>query len=78
MANDDDPNAPYRVYEGDELKGTYAISQSIRWMLDSGRLDELPFPAPRKIAYFYAQIASIRDDTLRGSRQTYLGKLGRQ
>jgi hypothetical protein len=29
---------------------------------DAARLDELPFPAPRKIAYFYAQIASIRDD----------------
>ena len=25
-------------------------------------LDELPLPVPRKIAYFYAQIASIRDD----------------
>jgi hypothetical protein len=33
------------------------------------KLDELPLPAPRKIAYFYAQIASIRD-TLRGSRQS--------
>jgi hypothetical protein len=29
---------------------------------DAARLDDLPFPAPRKIAYFYAQIASIRDD----------------
>ena len=26
---------------------------------DAARLDELPFPAPRKIAYFYAQIASL-------------------
>jgi hypothetical protein len=24
MAQDDDPRAPYKVYEGDELKGTYA------------------------------------------------------
>jgi hypothetical protein len=23
MGNDDDPRAPYKVYEGDELKGTY-------------------------------------------------------
>jgi hypothetical protein len=29
------------------------------------KLDELPLPAPRKIAYFYAQIASIRDDLTR-------------
>ena len=29
---------------------------------DAARLDELPLPVPRKIAYFYAQIASIRDD----------------
>ena len=29
---------------------------------DAARLGDLPFPAPRKIAYFYAQIASIRDD----------------
>ena len=32
---------------------------------DAARLDELPFPAPRKIAYFYAQIASIQDDLTR-------------
>jgi hypothetical protein len=24
MAQDDDPHASYKVYEGDELKGTYA------------------------------------------------------
>jgi hypothetical protein len=23
MANDDDPNAPYKLYEGDKLIGTY-------------------------------------------------------
>ena len=33
--------------------------------MDAARLDQLPFPAPRKIAYFYAQIASIRDDLTR-------------
>jgi hypothetical protein len=27
MAKDDDPRAPYKVYEGDELKGTYAARQ---------------------------------------------------
>ena len=32
---------------------------------DAARLDELPLPVPRKIAYFYAQIASIRDDLTR-------------
>jgi hypothetical protein len=32
------------------------------YTVDAARLDDLPFPAPRKIAYFYAQIASIRDD----------------
>ena len=32
---------------------------------DAGRLDELPVPAPRMIAYFYAQIASIQDDLTR-------------
>ena len=32
---------------------------------DAARLDELPLPVPRKIAYFYAQIASIRDDLAR-------------
>jgi hypothetical protein len=30
MANDDDPNAPYKVYEGDELKGTYATRAEAR------------------------------------------------
>ena len=32
---------------------------------DAARLDELPLPVPRKIAYFYAQIGSIRDDLTR-------------
>jgi hypothetical protein len=32
---------------------------------DAGRLDELPLPAPRMIAYFYAQIASIQHDLAR-------------
>ena len=32
---------------------------------DAAKLDELPLPVPRKIAYFYAQIASIRDDLTR-------------
>jgi hypothetical protein len=35
------------------------------YTVNAARLDELPFPAPRKIAYFYAQIASIRDDLTR-------------
>ena len=35
------------------------------YTVDAGRLDQLPFPAPRKIAYFYAQIASIQDDLAR-------------
>lgn len=32
---------------------------------DAAKLDELPLPAPREIAYFYAQIASIQDDLIR-------------
>jgi hypothetical protein len=32
---------------------------------DATRLGELPYPAPRQIAYFYAQIASIQDDLTR-------------
>jgi hypothetical protein len=30
MAQDDDPHAPYTVYEGDELKGTYATRAEAR------------------------------------------------
>ena len=35
------------------------------YIADAAKLDELPLPVPRKIAYFYAQIASIRDDLTR-------------
>ena len=35
------------------------------YTVDAARLDQLPFPAPRKIAYFYAQIASIQNDLAR-------------
>ena len=30
MAQDDDPRAPYKGYEGDELKGTYATRAEAR------------------------------------------------
>ena len=30
MPQDDDPHAPYTVYEGDELKGTYATRAEAR------------------------------------------------
>jgi hypothetical protein len=30
MAKDDDPRAPYKVFEGDELKGTYATRAEAR------------------------------------------------
>jgi hypothetical protein len=30
MVNDDDPRAPYKVYEGEELKGTYATRAEAR------------------------------------------------
>ena len=44
---------------------------------DAGRLDELPLPAPRMIAYFYAQIASIRDDLARlGAEPASEGSVG--
>jgi hypothetical protein len=32
---------------------------------EAAKLDELPLPVPRMIAYFYAQIASIQDDLAR-------------
>jgi len=32
---------------------------------EAAKLDELPLPVPRMIAYFYAQIASIEDDLAR-------------
>ena len=36
VIDDDDPRAPYKVYEGDELKGTYTsraslIAATARW-----------------------------------------------
>ena len=30
MAKDDDPSAPYKVYEGDQLRGTYATRAEAR------------------------------------------------
>ena len=30
MPQDDDPRAPYKVYEGDELKGTYSTRAEAR------------------------------------------------
>jgi hypothetical protein len=30
VANDDDPRAPYKVYEGDEVKGTYPTRAEAR------------------------------------------------
>ena len=30
MAKDDDPRAPYKVYEGDECKGTYPTRAEAR------------------------------------------------
>ena len=30
VAQDDDPRAPYKVYEGDELKGTYTTRAEAR------------------------------------------------
>ena len=30
MAQDDDPRAPYKVFEGDELKGTYGTRAEAR------------------------------------------------
>ena len=31
MDENEDPRAPYKVYEGDELKGTYATRAEARW-----------------------------------------------
>jgi hypothetical protein len=41
------------------------LPPSTIYTADAAKLDELPLPAPRKIAYFYAQIASIQDDLTR-------------
>jgi hypothetical protein len=41
------------------------LPPSTIYRADAAKLDELPLPAPRKIAYFYAQIASIQDDLTR-------------
>lgn len=30
MVNDDDPRAPYKVYDGEEVKGTYATRAEAR------------------------------------------------
>jgi hypothetical protein len=40
---------------------------------DAAKLDELPLPTPRKIAYFYAQIASIQDDLTRFATEPISG-----
>ena len=45
---------------------------------DAAKLDELPLPVPRKIAYFYAQIASIQDDLDSARDRACLGKLSRR
>jgi len=45
---------------------------------DAARLSELPLPAPRKIAYFYAQIASIQDDLTRLAGSVLEGSAGTQ
>jgi hypothetical protein len=40
-SDDDDPRAPYKVYEGDELKGTYATRAEAR-RVPQQRLAEEP------------------------------------
>ena len=47
---------------GSEALPNLALPAFTIYTADAARLDELPLPVPRKIAYFYAQIASIRDD----------------
>ena len=39
---------------------------------DAAKLGELPLPAPREIAYFYAQIASMQDDLARLAKAPFL------
>ena len=39
---------------------------------DAAKLGELPLPAPREIAYFYAQIASMQDDLARLAKEPFL------
>jgi len=41
---------------------------------DAAKLDELPLSTPRKIAYFYAHIASIQDDLARLAREPDPGR----
>jgi hypothetical protein len=40
---------------------------------DAAKLDELPLPTPRKIAYFYTQIASIQNDLTRLETESVSG-----
>ena len=47
---------------GSEALPNLALPAFTIYTADAAELDELPLPVPRKIAYFYAQIASIRDD----------------
>ena len=39
---------------------------------DAAKLGELPLAAPREIAYFYAQIASMQDDLTRLAKEPFL------
>jgi hypothetical protein len=43
---------------------------------EAAKLDELPLPVPRMIAYFYAQIASIEDDLARLAAEPVAGGAG--
>jgi hypothetical protein len=43
---------------------------------EAAKLDELPLPVPRMIAYFYAQIASIEDDLARLAAEPVSGGAG--
>jgi hypothetical protein len=43
---------------------------------EAAKLDELPLPVPRMIAYFYAQIASIQDDLARLAAEPVSGGPG--
>jgi hypothetical protein len=50
---------------GAPLAAVFRTLSGHRRRTDAAKLSELPLPTPRKIAYFYAHIASIQDDLAR-------------
>jgi len=48
MFGDEDPRAPYKVYEGDELKGTYATRAEARRRQQQLETEQSSRPEPHR------------------------------